>query len=391
MSAKYLDLKDYNISFKHLISGPAPVGMILNYVKLAGEGKLYHRTGNRSKSLAGGVAYSWCSEFTVGLGLLYYKEERGKAVPLYLTENGKKLYELIKDYAGEFDTADVSRCRSQLLVHNMYAYKLFFGIFKSSPVCKTLCLYIENAGTNKFLKSDFKDDYFGYFKVYYEGGDYAPTSHSTTGDNRVPSLLQLCEFFGCLTEDDLYFIFNLSKLPAADSEGVIPIDEDRIKEIKEEYVFNERVVRDLVKKYGVDGTVAREIVTRNSTVQDIFRHNLIAKYGCKCAVCEKNIESVLVASHIVPAAEVGVIEKADCENGLLLCALHDKLFDRYLITFDGNTGKLIYGEKLKGRLEEYQLSEDTALEQRFMTGERKKNLLKHNAEFCKKNTRKGGE
>jgi predicted restriction endonuclease len=80
-----------------------------------------------------------------------------------------------------------------------------------------------------------------------------------------------------------------------------------------------------------------------------------------------------------------VIEKADCENGLLLCSLHDKLFDRYLISFDFNTGKLIYAEPLKGQLVEYQLSEDLTLEERFMTDERKDYLMKHNMAFYERN------
>ena len=58
----YINLSDYNIGFKQLISGPAPVGRILNYVKLAGEGKLYHKVGHRSTSLSGGeIASAWCS------------------------------------------------------------------------------------------------------------------------------------------------------------------------------------------------------------------------------------------------------------------------------------------------------------------------------------------
>lgn len=131
--------------------------------------------------------------------------------------------------------------------------------------------------------------------------------------------------------------------------------------------------------------MAREIVTRNSSVQNLFRNNLIAKYGSKCAICNKSIESVMVASHIVPASESNVIEKADCENGLLLCALHDKLFDRYLISFDFLTGKLIYADSLKGKLDEYQLSDDLSLEDRFMTDERKDYLMKHNMAFYERN------
>lgn len=388
MSVKYVNLRDYGISFKQLITGPAPVGRILNYVRLAGEGKLYHVNGHRDLSLAGGVASAWCSEFTVGLGLLYYIESRTvNKYPLHLTENGKELYALIKDFAGSFDEGiDPYKCKIQLTRHSKPAYELFFKIFKASPVCINLCRYIENAGTVKFAKSTFKDDYFECFKLLYEGGIYNRHSRTTAGDNRVPSLLQLCAFFGCMEETPAHYVFTgYKKLAGSGGETeFIPIDEKKKEEIKEENTRNERIISDLVERYGVDGTVAREIVTRNSSVQNLFRNNLIAKYGCKCAICAKNIETVLIASHVVPAGESNVLEKADCENGLLLCALHDKLFDRYLITFDSQTGKLIYCDGLKDRLAEYQLSENTVLEQKFMTEERKKNLAKHNAEFYSK-------
>lgn len=112
---------------------------------------------------------------------------------------------------------------------------------------------------------------------------------------------------------------------------------------------------------------------------------MIAEYGCKCAICNKKINALMVASHIVPASESNVYEKADYENGLLLCALHDKLFDRYLISFRFDDGKLLYASVLENDLEEYQLSEDLTLEERFMTEKRKDYLLKHNMEFYERN------
>lgn len=37
MKVDYIKLSDYKVSFKQLISGPAPVGRILNYVILTGK------------------------------------------------------------------------------------------------------------------------------------------------------------------------------------------------------------------------------------------------------------------------------------------------------------------------------------------------------------------
>lgn len=387
MKIDYISLQDYNVEFKQLISGPAPVGRILNYLILTGNGSLRHRNGNRDLYLYDGIASAWCSEFMVGLGLIYYKDEiRDGIYQLCLTDNGKQLYELIKDYPHKFDeSADPTACHDQLLSYSEIAYNQFFRIFKLSPVCENLRRYIINAGTNAFQKATFKDDYFECFMHLYEGGIYNRNARTTTGDNRVPSLLQICKFFECLTENT-YFIFDYEKLCQNDSDvSFIKIDDTKIKDLEKENTKHERIIKDLVSKYGIDGTVAREIVTRNSSVQKIFKNNLIARYGCKCAICDKDIDTVLIASHIVPASESDVVEKADCENGLLLCALHDKLFDRYLITFDFTTGKLIYSDTLKDVLADYQLDENLILEERFLTDERKEYLMKHNMAFFERN------
>ena len=388
MKVDYIKISEYKVAFKQLISGPAPVGRILNYVILTGKGALKHKNGSRDLTLKDNIASAWCSEFMVGLGLVFYVEETGKTVyPLQLTENGKKLFSLIKDYNHDFnEDKNPATCRKQLISYSEPAYNLFYRIFKSSPVCINLCRFIQNSSTNSFLKSTFKDDYFECFKVLYEGGVYNRSARTTTGANRVPSLIQLCQFFNCAKETSTHFVFDYEELcKNNDSVSFIPVDTKKITELSKEDTKNEKIIDDLISKYGIDGTVAREIVTRNSSVQELFRNNLIARYGCKCAICNKQLETVMVASHIVPASESNVIEKADCENGLLLCALHDKLFDRYLISFDFTTGKLLYTESLKGQLEEYQLSEDLVLEERFMTDERKDYLMKHNMVFYERN------
>ena len=387
MSIQYENLNDYGISFKHLISGPAPVGRILNYLILTGKGVLKHKNGNRDLNLFNNIASAWCSEFMVGLGLVYYNEDRNSVYQLYLTDNGKKLYELIKNHSPNFDESpDPTNCRQELITYNKDAFDLFFNIFKSSPVCKNLCKYIANAGKYNFPRDTFKDDYFECFKLLYEGGTYNRLSRTTTAANRVPSLLQLCEFFSCLQTSETYFIFDYKKLSTYSTEvKFINIDKNIIDAFEKEEKKQEIVIKDLIEKYGIDGTVAQEVVVRNSKVQEIFRNNLIARYGCKCAICNKNIDKVLIASHIVPSSECNVLDKANCENGLLLCAMHDKLFDKYLISFSFDTGLLLYSEALKDKLEEYQLSEGFCLDEKYLTDERKTFLLKHNLEFYERN------
>lgn len=87
--------------------------------------------------------------------------------------------------------------------------------------------------------------------------------------------------------------------------------------------------------------VERKIKVR--VTQGKFRDSLL-KRDKKCVICGLDIESLLVASHIKPWSKANDYEKQDENNGLLLCANHDALFDKGYISFDDN-GK-IYISKL---------------------------------------------
>ena len=67
--------------------------------------------------------------------------------------------------------------------------------------------------------------------------------------------------------------------------------------------------------------------------QRYFRQAVLNAYNGRCAVTGLGIRDLLVASHIIPwnAAEQ---HRLDPQNGIALNALHDKAFDRGLITFD---------------------------------------------------------
>ncbi len=73
--------------------------------------------------------------------------------------------------------------------------------------------------------------------------------------------------------------------------------------------------------------------TRVRLVQSFFRAAVLASYKCTCAVCRLDIEEVLIASHIIPWA-ADTKRRADPTNGISLCALHDRAFDRGLFTID---------------------------------------------------------
>ena len=79
--------------------------------------------------------------------------------------------------------------------------------------------------------------------------------------------------------------------------------------------------------------VTRAVRTRR--VQRFFRNAVAASYENRCALTGLAVPELLTASHIIPWS-ADRSRRADPRNGLLLNALHDRAFDRGLLTFDEN-------------------------------------------------------
>lgn len=84
----------------------------------------------------------------------------------------------------------------------------------------------------------------------------------------------------------------------------------------------------------------KEQLTKARVGQGSFRKLLIEQRGCTCELCSVRLPEVLRASHIQSWANSSPAERMDLQNGLLLCANHDVLFDRHLITIDSETNEL---------------------------------------------------
>jgi putative restriction endonuclease len=67
-------------------------------------------------------------------------------------------------------------------------------------------------------------------------------------------------------------------------------------------------------------------------VQGFFRTAVLISYGGRCALTGCTVPAMLSASHIIPWA-ASPERRADPRNGLCLNALHDRAFDRGLISF----------------------------------------------------------
>lgn len=81
------------------------------------------------------------------------------------------------------------------------------------------------------------------------------------------------------------------------------------------------------------GPTEREALVKERRVQSFFRAAVLASYGGRCAITGLAVPDLLNASHIIPWSVDGK-RRADPRNGICLNALHDRAFDRGLISFD---------------------------------------------------------
>jgi putative restriction endonuclease len=135
---------------------------------------------------------------------------------------------------------------------------------------------------------------------------------------------------------------------------------------------------DLIPENSSGGTETLAIGKRRIG-QGKYRRDVIKLWEGKCAITGSSIQELLIASHIVPWKDSSSLEKTDEQNSILLSALYDKLFDKYLISFDDN-GKILLSKRI-GITEKASLS-ITGVESIFIKSDRMINYLrKHRDEF----------
>lgn len=76
-----------------------------------------------------------------------------------------------------------------------------------------------------------------------------------------------------------------------------------------------------------------------------WRKHLMENYNFKCALCDISESSLLIASHIKSWADSNRQEKVSNENGIILCALHDRMFDKGLISLSDDY-TVLYSKKI---------------------------------------------
>lgn len=107
----------------------------------------------------------------------------------------------------------------------------------------------------------------------------------------------------------------------------------RIQDVKHpDQVYSEGISAPNVPDEVREGTDV-SITSTSRRNQDFFRDTLMASYNGKCAVTRISQPQLLSASHIIPWSK-NKSTRLNPQNGILLNVLHDRAFDRGLITFD---------------------------------------------------------
>jgi putative restriction endonuclease len=82
------------------------------------------------------------------------------------------------------------------------------------------------------------------------------------------------------------------------------------------------------------GSIPGKTTTKTRPGQQRFRFQVLAKYGCKCAVCTITHPNLMKAAHLCGKAHNG---SDDWRNGLPFCATHHDAFDAHLFTIEPET------------------------------------------------------
>ena len=91
----------------------------------------------------------------------------------------------------------------------------------------------------------------------------------------------------------------------------------------------------------------RKIQMKQRVGQYFFRMVILNSYAYKCCITGMNAPQLLVASHIKPwNVSDEKTERTNPQNGLCLNALHDKAFDKGLITIN-NQYEIIISTQMK--------------------------------------------
>jgi predicted restriction endonuclease len=121
------------------------------------------------------------------------------------------------------------------------------------------------------------------------------------------------------------------------------IGEDKIKQILDEANIVKKNQNN-INMDSVDPKFQRALI-KHRLFQHKLRELVLERYNNKCVICGIDNKKLLKVSHIKPVKD-SPEDAGKIDNTLLLCSLHDSLFDSGLISIDEN-GKIMISKELK--------------------------------------------
>lgn len=119
--------------------------------------------------------------------------------------------------------------------------------------------------------------------------------------------------------------------------GLVEAESDDVSE-------DDLIENDIVADYSGE---TRQAFVQLRVRQQFFRRAVLSSYRSRCCISGVSDARLLVASHIVPW-RMDKTNRLNPGNGLCLSAIHDKAFDRGLITFSDDLRVLVSPELLGG-------------------------------------------
>lgn len=118
-----------------------------------------------------------------------------------------------------------------------------------------------------------------------------------------------------------------------------------VDDLKYEVGISDEIINEEIEienqNYFVSDT---EAFTKTRPWQAAWSKNIKEDYGYRCAVCNITTTTLLVGSHIIPVSD-DKNNRKNPRNGICLCVLHDKAFDKGLITIN-NEHELLLSPRL---------------------------------------------
>lgn len=126
--------------------------------------------------------------------------------------------------------------------------------------------------------------------------------------------------------------YGMNQIPKEDFIGLMDMASIEIDDFYDPSVATQTIQDMQNENYRAED---EKSVGKKRTRQGIFANKVKSNYNNECAICKVRTKSFLIGSHIIPWSKNKDI-RLDPANGLCLCTLHDRAFDKGYITVDHN-------------------------------------------------------